>query len=98
MTAFTAWLEKNGLDPKDPKLSLGYLPIGQIDLIRSFGTEDHRQIWNTLSDHLDIYRVEIDGVGQIYDYCWTDADYQQQQIQQLQPGYDYQARRIHAVA
>jgi hypothetical protein len=98
MTAFTAWLEKNGLDPKDPKLSLGYLPLGQIDLTRSFGTDDHKQIWNMLSDHLDIYRVEVDGVAQTYDYCWTDADYQQQQIQQLRPGYDYQARQAHAVA
>jgi hypothetical protein len=92
MAAFNEWLRANNLDPKDPKLSLGYLHLGQVDLIRSFGTDDYRTIWNTLSDHLDIYRVEIDGVAQTYDYCWTDPDYKQQQIDQLRPGYDYQTR------
>ena len=95
---FRQWLLANDLDPENPELSLGYLPIGQVDLIGSFGTDRAQEIWPVLGNYLDIYRIEVDGVAQIYDYCWTDADYQQQQIQQLQPGYDYQTRCANAMA
>jgi hypothetical protein len=89
---FAQWLKNNQLDPSDPELSLGYLPIAQVDLQGSFGTDIASDIWPVLGNYLDIYRIEVDGVSQTYDYCWTDADYQQQQIQQLKPGYDYQTR------
>lgn len=91
-TEFTAWLVKNGLDPQDPKLSLGYLPLGHVDLTASFGTTDMFSIWDQLSTHLDIYSIEVDGVKQVYDYCWTDPDYKQQQINKLKPGYDFSSR------
>jgi hypothetical protein len=90
--AFTDWLVKNGLDPLDPKLSLGYLPIGQVDLHRSFGTSNYQEIWDRLGEHLDIYSIEVDGIKNIFDYCWTDADYKQQQIDMMRPGYDYSSR------
>lgn len=89
---FTQWLVDNNLDPKDSKLSLGYLPIGQIDLERSFGTTDIFKIWDQLNQHLDIYSIEIDGINNTFDYCWTDADYKQQQIDMMKPGYDYNSR------
>lgn len=95
---FQQWLLDNGLDPANPELSLGYLPIGQVDLLGSFGTDRAHEIWPVLGNYLDIYRIEVDGVAQTYDYCWTDADYQQQQIQQLQPGYDYQTRCANEMA
>ena len=94
MAQFRAWLVANDLDPADPALSLGYLKLGQVDLQRSFGTDDYRAIWQCLGSHLDIYRVEINGISQTYDYCWTDADYAQQQIDQLRPGYDYHLRNL----
>ena len=93
-TEFQAWLRANQRDPNDPNLSLGYLPIGQVDLIGSFGTSDGQQIWNTLGNYLDIYRIEVNGVSQTFDYCWTDQDYKQQQIDRLRPGYDHQLRKI----
>jgi hypothetical protein len=89
---FTAWLVENGLDPQDPKLSLGYLPLGHIDLNRSFGTTDMFSIWDQLSRHLDIYSIEVDGVKNTFEYCWTDEDYEQQQIDMMRPGYDYSSR------
>lgn len=89
---FTAWLVENGLDPQDPKLSLGYLPLGHIDLNRSFGTTDMFSIWDQLSQHLDIYSIEVDGVKNTFEYCWTDEDYEQQQIDMMRPGYDYSSR------
>jgi hypothetical protein len=89
---FKLWLIENGLDPQDSKLSLGYLPVGQIDLVTSFGTSDMFEIWDKLSNHLDIYSIEVDGVKKIFDYCWTDADYKQQQIATMRTGYDFSSR------
>jgi len=89
---FKDWLQKNGRDLLDPKLSLGYLPIGQIDLQSSFGTTDYQQIWDMLSNHLDIYSIEVDGIKNTFDYCWSDSNYKQMQIDIMKPGYDYSSR------
>jgi len=59
---FENWLLKHGLDPNDPKLSLGYLHIGEVDLERSFGTTDMFEIWKMLEQHLDIYKITLEGV------------------------------------
>ena len=90
---FREWLFKNGLDYQDPNLSSGHLPIGKIDLIKSFGTTDKFEIWDILSSHLDIYSVEVDDTKAIYEYCWSDNDYKQMQIDMMKPGYDYNSRR-----
>ena len=59
---FENWLLKHGYDPNDPKLSLGYLHLGHVDLERSFGTTDMFEIWQKLGNHLDIASIEVDGV------------------------------------
>jgi hypothetical protein len=80
---FYAWLERNGVDHTNTKLSLGYLPIASVNVKDSFGTNNIQDVWKTLSDHLDIYKIEFDGVSATYDYNWSDADYQQKQINLL---------------
>lgn len=92
-TRFRQWLVDNGRDPNDIRLSLGYLPIGQIELQQSFGTTDYQKIWDLLSNHLDIYQIEVNGHRATYDYCWSDPDHQQMQIDMMKPGYDYSSRR-----
>ena len=89
---FEQWLIRNGQDIKDPTLSLGYLPLGQVDLRGSFGTAKSSDIWEILSAHLDIYCIEIDGVSQKFNYCWTDANYKQMQIDMMKPGYDHSTK------
>ena len=91
---FRDWLISNNLDPQDPGLSLGYLPVAQVDLIRSFGTDNYESIWQQLETHLDIYKITVDGVEATYDYCWSDQDHAQQQIAMMQPGYDYQRKQL----
>lgn len=91
--AFRDWLLRNGKDYKDPKLSCGYLPIGQVDLKSSFGTNDYATIWEILSAHLDIYSIEVDGVSNTFDYSWADSNYKQMQIDMMRPGYDFSSRR-----
>jgi hypothetical protein len=90
---FRKWLIANNCDPADPNLSLGHLPIGQVELIKSFGTTDYQHIWNTLSNHLDIHSIEVDGVSNTFDYSWADNTYKQMQINMMKPGYDYSSRR-----
>jgi hypothetical protein len=89
---FSQWLINNNRNPKDPKLSLGYLPIGQVDLHRSFGTSNYQEIWDKLSTHLDIYSIEVDRISNTFDYCWSDSNYKQMQIDIMRPGYDHSSR------
>jgi len=87
--AFREWLSRNGMDPNDPKLSLGYIKIGQVNLEKSFGTTDFLEILKKISTHLDIYQIHADGVSGDYDYVWSDDNYKQMQIDFLRPGYDW---------
>lgn len=89
---FTEWLIQNGKNPEDVNLSLGYLPLGQVKLYESFGTTHPNSIWDILTNHLDIYKIEIGDVSRTYDYCWTDLNYKQQQIDMMKPGYDYSSK------
>jgi hypothetical protein len=86
---FREWLMRNRFDYNDPRLSLGYIKIGQINLEKSFGTNDFFKIIEMISKHLDIYKIKIDDVECTYDYVWSDANYKQIQIDFLKPGYDY---------
>lgn len=83
LNGFYAWLERNGVDYTNPKLSLGYLPIASVDINASFGTDNTQEIWKILGSHLDIYKIEVDNVSATYDYSWSDADYTQKQISAL---------------
>jgi len=80
---FESWLISNGLDPADKKLSLGYLKIGQVDLISSFGTDNPEYIWEQLGTHLDIYSIEVNGTRAIFNYNWSDLDHEPRQIENL---------------
>ena len=88
-TEFRAWLERNGFDWNDPKLSLGYIKIGQVNLEKSFGTTDFFEIIKQLSNHLDIYQIKTNSVKGTFDYVWSDDNYKQMQIDFLRPGYDW---------
>jgi hypothetical protein len=80
---FRVWLIANGFDPDDPALTIGHPQIGQVDLKRSFGTEDYRCIWAKLNTHLNVSAVRTSVAEAVYDYHWWDADYMEKQIQCL---------------
>jgi len=86
---FREWLARNGFDWNDPKLSLGYIKIGQVNLEKSFGTKDFFKIVELLSKYLDIFKIRIDNVECNFDYIWSDDNYKQMQINFLKPGYDW---------
>lgn len=87
---FKEWLAKQGYDPTDNAgLSLGYLPLGKIDLLGSFGTVMPQSIIDVMGDYLDIYKIEVNGVSATYTYHWSDQDWREQQIKFLTPGYRF---------
>lgn len=98
MAGFRSWLGRNGFDVQDSQYNYGYHPVGQVDLQTSFGTTKYTEVWPILSTYLDIYSISCDdGSGNVlrsvYPYSYTDADYYQQQIERLKPGYDYSSSR-----
>jgi len=86
--AFNKWLRREGYNPTDTSLSLGYLELGSINLEKSFGTTDITKIWDIMGNYLDIYSLEVDGQTAVYDYIWSDEDHEQRQINYLMPGYN----------
>jgi hypothetical protein len=84
LAQFRKWLLHNGFDPEDKTLTIGHPKIGQVNLTRSFGTEDYQQIWNQLNTRLNVTAVRTTSHSAEYPYSWTDADYAQQQINSLQ--------------
>lgn len=93
-TEFKSWLGRNGFDWNDPKLSLGYIKLGQVNLEKSFGTTDFFTILKTMSSYLDIYKIRIDDTEGTYDYVWSDDNYKQMQIDFLKPGYDWSLKNV----
>lgn len=83
LTNFRAWLINNGFDPEDKSLTIGHPQVGQVDLQRSFGTEDYQGIWSQLNTHLNVYKIKTSVATTTYDYHWWDADYMEKQIKCL---------------
>lgn len=80
---FRNWLIDNNFDPDDKSLTIGHPKVGQVDLVRSFGTTDYRKIWAQLSQHQNVYRISTSTANATYDYHWSDPDYDLQQIRKL---------------
>lgn len=74
MQEFKAWLAANGVDASDPNNSLGYLPIGQINVKQAFGTDDIFEVWDILSDYLNIHSIETANARCVYAHTWRDED------------------------
>jgi hypothetical protein len=80
LAEFRSWLTNNGFDPEDKSLTIGHPRVGQVDLQRSFSTEDYSAIWAQLNTHLNVTAIETSNSRAEYVYNWTDSDYAQQQI------------------
>jgi len=86
LAEFKVWLVDNGFDPDDKTLTIGHPQVGQVDLTRSFGTDDYREIWTDLGTRLNIWAVRTNNAQAIYPYSWHDSNYMQQQVECLQKG------------
>jgi hypothetical protein len=83
LQAFRTWLIANGFDPEDKTLTIGHPQVGQVNLTKSFGTEDYQTIWNALNTHLNVHSIKTSQAHAVYEYNWSDPDYAQQQIRSL---------------
>lgn len=81
LVEFRQWLIENHFDPDDKALTIGHPQVGQVDLLRSFGTTEYQEIWDQLSQHLDVYSVTTSSNFAAYEYRWDDPDYIQRQIE-----------------
>jgi len=97
MNEYRKWLKENGYDWEDPKLSLGYIKIGQIDLQRTFGTDASiHDIHNVMSYNLNITSLRtISGPSVECDYPYTleSDDWKQIQMEGLKKGYESRSMR-----
>lgn len=76
---FREWLVANGFDPEDKTLTIGHPQVGQVDLERTFGTEDYATIWSQLNTRLNVTAVRTSTAAAEYPYTWADPDYPEQQ-------------------
>jgi hypothetical protein len=86
LVKFRTWLVNNGFDPDDKTLTIGHPQVGQVDLIRSFGTDDYRKVWSNLETRLNIWSIRSSSAQATYPYLWSDTDYMQQQVARLKQG------------
>lgn len=84
LTDFKTWLIGNGFDPDDKSLTIGHPQVGQVNLLKSFGTEDYREIWSQLNTRLNVTAIRTSDASVKYPYNWSDSDYIEQQIIKLQ--------------
>jgi len=90
MERFQAWCKQNDIDWNDPKNSLGYIKIGQVNLQESFGTTDFLTIVDKLTHNLDITRIEL--IGKIsnsleFNFSLNSADWKNIQMEALKESY-----------
>ncbi len=90
LAEFRVWLIKNGFDPDDKSLTIGFPQIGQVDLQRSFGSTDYLEIWAQLNSHLNVHAIRTSDTTATYDYNWSDADYIDQQVKVIHQGYHHE--------
>ena len=86
LTEFRQWLIDNNINPDDKSLTIGHPQVGQVDLLKSFGSADYNEIWKQLNTHLDIYQIRTSDVTATYEYRWSDSDFIDRQIGRITNG------------
>jgi hypothetical protein len=84
---FRQWLIDNGFDPEDKTLTIGHPQVGQVNLIKSFESDNYAEIWKKLGDHLNVLNIRTGQESATYNYNWSDVDYIEQQVAQISKGY-----------
>jgi hypothetical protein len=97
MDQYRAWLQENDYEWNDPKLSLGYIKIGQVDLQRTFGKNLMVQdVHKLLSNNLNITSIGTvtePSVKADYPYTLDSDDWKKMQMEGLKRGYESRSVR-----
>ena len=96
MDGFRKWLQENNFDWDDPKLSLGYIKVGQVDLETSFQNRPFKLIYDEMKNNLNIKNISIRGSENYendFPYTLDSADWKQIQMEGLKRGYESRSMR-----
>ena len=97
MDKFRKWLAYNNYDWEDPKLSLGYIKVGQIDLALTFGKDaGFSEIYHKMSKNLNIKNIKVTGIEAVscdYPYTLDSDDWKKIQLEGLNRGYQSSSLR-----
>lgn len=96
MHEYREWLKLNGYDWHDPKLSLGYIKLGQVDIVDCFGDVPFKEIYDCLTENLNIKSIQIKGSNNSkceYQYSLDNDDWKQIQMEGLRKGYESRGMR-----
>jgi len=77
---FIEWLKRNNLDPEDPSLTLGHPVVAKVDLEKSFGSNNYKDVQDKLIKNLDVYKIKTSDAECVFDYRWDDENYSNTQI------------------
>jgi len=80
---FVVWLKKNNFDLYDPKLTLGHPKVGQVDLQRSFNTDNVPIVWYILNNFLDVLSIETSDTSREWKYRWYYKEFKKMQIEAM---------------
>ena len=96
MQGFRSWLKENNYDWEDPKLSLGYIKIGQVDLKTSFQKSYFTDIYEDMKNNLNIRNITVtdkENVSNDFPYTLESSDWKQIQLKELKRGYESRSMR-----
>jgi hypothetical protein len=96
MEEFRKWLKENNYDWEDPKLALGYIKIGQIDMKLAFQNKPFTEVYNIMKNNLNIKSIHTIGSKSWeneYPYTLESDDWKQIQIEGLKKGYESRSMR-----
>jgi hypothetical protein len=91
MDQFRNWLKQNNFDWNDPKLALGYIKIGQIDMKLAFQDKSFIEVYKEMQNNLNIKSIHTIGTRSwenYYPYTLDSDDWKQIQIESLKKGYE----------
>ena len=96
MDNFRKWLKLNDYDWEDPKLALGYIKIGQVDMKLGFQNKPFLDVYNIMKNNLNIKSIHTIGLRSWeneYPYSLDSEDWKQIQMDRLKEGYESYSMR-----
>ena len=96
MDEFRKWLKENNYDWEDPKLALGYIKIGQIDMKLAFQNKPFTEVYNVMKNNLNIASIHTIGLRSWenkFPYTLDSNDWKKIQIDNLKEGYESRSMR-----
>ena len=96
MQGFRSWLKENNYDWEDPKLSLGYIKIGQVNLKTSFQKNEFTDIYEDMKNNLNIRNITVtdkENVSNDFPYTLESSDWKLIQLKELKRGYESRSMR-----